>query len=69
MSKHNQFLSKKYIDGMKSDFSQKLSSAGKKRYKKNIKYQGTSPDGKVTLNASNIPSLNQTTEEIGTYFI
>lgn len=45
LNKQNEFLSQKYIDGMKADFNQKLSQSKAKKFKKNIRYYGVSPPG------------------------
>lgn len=58
MKKHNQFLSKKYIDNIRADFTQKLNKNSRKKFKKNIRYQGISPDSKFPLSNANVKLMN-----------
>jgi hypothetical protein len=58
MSKHNQFLSQKYIDGIKAEFENKIAQ---KQLKKNIKY-GRPPHGRKYPQSSS-KNLNSSAEK------
>jgi hypothetical protein len=58
MSKHNQFLSQKYVDGIKADFENKIAQ---KRFTKNTKY-GRPPHGRKNLQSST-KHLNSSAEK------
>jgi hypothetical protein len=59
MSKHNQFLSQKYIDGIKEEFENKIAQ---KQLKKTIKY-GRPPHGRKNPQSSS-KNLNTSAERI-----
>lgn len=63
MKKHNQFLSKKYIDNIRADFTQKLNKNSEKKFKKNIRYQGISPDSKFPLSNANVKLMNYSAQK------
>jgi hypothetical protein len=54
MNKHNQFLSKKYVDTMKADFNSKMGKNKMRKQNRNIKYHGlTQGDSKATVSVQN----------------